>query len=396
MEAMHFDGLMIVQGGGPTAVFNASLAGIVHEAQQLRFSNIYGARFGMKGLSSGDVINLTSLTPDALEGIRLSPGAALGTSRFKPAEEDLDHCIKVLQSHGIGHMIFLGGNGTMSGAHRFLEFCASRGFSLRVMGAPKTIDNDIRATDRCPGFGSAARYVAQSMVDLSMDLQALPQPVSIMETLGRDVGWLAAASVLAKQHPDDAPHIVCIPEIPFVMDDFLQRIDATVKRIGWASAVVSEGTCYADGTPVFEQLPPSGGKIPLRPLIGGVAQHLSGLLAERLGLRCRSEKPGLIARSASPYVSAQDRADAELTGRECVRALAAGSSGCMVSLRPVGSDPAFELLPLTEVAGQHRAIPQEWLRYDGLAVNDAFLDYVRPIVGPLQRHPASLSGHPVQ
>lgn len=393
---MHSDGLMIVQGGGPTAVFNASLTGIVHEAQQLRFSNIYGARFGMKGLSSGDVINLTSLTPEALEGIRLSPGAALGTSRFKPTEQDLDHCIKVLQAHGIDRMIFLGGNGTMGGAQRFLEFCASRGFPLQVMGAPKTIDNDIRATDRCPGFGSAARYVAQSLLDLSMDLQSLPQPVSIMETLGRDVGWLAAASMLAKQHPDDAPHVVCIPEIPFVLDDFLQRIDATVKRIGWAVAVVSEGTCYADGTPVFEQTLSSGGKIPLRPLIGGVAQHLSGLVAEHLGFRCRSEKPGLIARSASPYVSTQDRADAELTGRECVRALAAGASGHMVSLRSIGSNPAFELLPLTEAAGPRRAIPQEWLRHDGLAVSDAFLEYARPIVGSLQRHPASLSGNPAQ
>lgn len=393
---MHSDGLIIVQGGGPTAVFNASLAGIVSEAQQLRFGNIYGARFGMKGLCSGDVINLTSLTPTALEAIRVSPGAALGTSRFKPSEEDLDNCIQVMQSHAIGRMIFLGGNGTMGGGQRFLEFCASRGFSLQIMGAPKTIDNDIRATDRCPGYGSAARYVAQSMIDLSMDLQSLPQPVSVMETLGRDVGWLAAASMLAKQHPDDAPHIVCIPEVPFVLDDFLQRIDATVKRIGWASAVVSEGTCYADGTPVFEQKLSSGGKIPLRPLIGGIAQHLSGLIGERLGLRCRSEKPGLIARSGSPYVSTQDRADAELTGRECVRALAAGASGCMVSLRSIGSDPAFELLPLTEAAGPRRAIPQEWLRHDGLAVNDAFLEYVRPIVGPLQRYPASLSGHPVQ
>ncbi|WP_172838245.1 diphosphate--fructose-6-phosphate 1-phosphotransferase [Terriglobus roseus] len=393
---MHSDGLMIVQGGGPTAVFNASLAGIVREAQQLGFSSIYGARFGMKGLSSGDVINLTALTTDLLGGIRLSPGAALGTSRFKPTENDLDRCIQVLQAHGIGRMIFLGGNGTMGGAQLFLEFCASRGFSLQVMGAPKTIDNDIRATDRCPGFGSAARYVAQSLLDLSMDLQSLPQPVSIMETLGRDVGWLSAASVLAKQHPDDAPHVVCIPEIPFVLDDFLQRIDSTVKRIGWAVAVVSEGTCYADGTPVFEQVLPSGGKTPLRPLIGGVAQHLSGLVAEHLGLRCRSEKPGLIARSASPYVSAQDRADAELTGRECVRALAAGASGSMVSLRSIGSDPAFELLPLTEAAGPRRAIPQEWLCHDGLAVNDAFLEYARPIVGPLQRHPASLSGNPMQ
>jgi len=215
-----------------------------------------------------------------------------------------------------------------------------------------------------------------------------------METLGRDVGWLAAASLLAKQNEDDAPHVICIPEIPFVLDDFLQRIDTTVKRIGWAVAVVSEGTCYADGTPVFEQQLPSGGRTPLRPLIGGVAQHLSGQIAQHLGLRCRSEKPGLIARSASPYVSQQDRADAELTGRECVRALVAGANGFMVSLRPLGSEPAFELLLLTEAAGPRRAIPIEWLQHNGLAVNEGFLHYVSPIIGELHRHPTPLSGHP--
>jgi 6-phosphofructokinase 1 len=392
---MNSGNLMIVQGGGPTAVFNASLAAIIHEAQHSpQIEKVYGARFGMKGLSTEDTIDLTNLAPAQLEGIRLSPGAALGTSRFKPTEEDLDRCIQMLRTLGVHRMIFLGGNGTMGGAQKFLDFCTSRGYSLQVMGAPKTIDNDIHATDRTPGFGSAARYVAQSLLDLSMDLQALPQPVSIMETLGRDVGWLAAGSLLAKRNDDDAPHVICIPEIPFVLDDFLQRIDTTVKRIGWAVAVVSEGTCYADGTPVFEQQLPSGGKTPLRPLIGGVAQHLSGQIAQHLGLRCRSEKPGLIARSASPYVSQQDRADAELTGRECVHALTAGASGYMVSLRPLGDEPAFELLPLEQAAGPRRAIPTEWLQHNGLAVNEGFLNYASPIVGELNHHPAPLSGHP--
>ena len=389
MFSMSAKNLMIVQGGGPTAVFNASLASIICEAQkQDAIGRIYGARFGMMGLSTNDVIDLTFMSTPALDTIRHSPGASLGSTRFKPVEAHLEACLNTLQSLAIGVMVFLGGNGTMAGAQLFRDFCRSRNFDLQVMGAPKTIDNDICSTNRCPGFGSAARFVAQSTIDLAMDIQSLHQPVSIFETLGRDVGWLAAASILAKEHEDDAPHIICVPEIPFVLDEFLQRLDAVVKRIGWAVAVVSEGTCFADGTPVYQQLLPSGDKTPLRPLIGGVAQHLSGVVAQHLGLRCRNEKPGLIARSSASHVSKQDFADAELTGRECVRALAQGTTDFMISLLPLieVEGPSFELLPLAIAGGPRRQLPAEWLRQDGLAVNKQLVRYMKPIVGPLRRY----------
>ena len=386
--------LLIVQGGGPTSVFNASLASIIREAliQDCTWT-IYGARFGIKGLAENDIVDLSGISPEVLDQVRDSPGAALGSSRFRPTEEDLDRCVAHLQALNVRFMIFLGGNGTMGGAQSFQEFCASRNYDLQVMGAPKTIDNDICATDRCPGFGSAARYVAQSTLDLAMDLRSLPQPVSVFETLGRDVGWLSASSILAKREEHDAPHIICLPEVPFVLDTFMARIDAAVSRIGWALAVVSEGTCYADGTPVFQTMLPCAGRTPQRPLIGGVAQHLSGLITEHLGLRCRSEKPGLIGRSALTYVSQRDRDDAELTGRECVRALADGKTGFMVTLRPLGSqeESGFELLPLTVAAGPRRAIPTEWLRSDELAVNEGFRRYLEPIVGPLHRYQPPLS-----
>ncbi len=385
---------MIVQGGGPTAVFNASLASILREAAQQRcIGEVYGARFGMKGLAEDDIVHLSTLSSGELDALRDSPGAALGSSRFKPSEDDLDRCIAHLRQRDVRSMIFLGGNGTMAGAQIFREFCTSRGYQMQVMGAPKTIDNDINGTDRCPGFGSAARFVAQSMLDLSMDLRSLPQPVSIFETLGRDAGWLAASSILARRHEDDAPHVICIPEIPFILDDFLTRIDAAVRRVGWALAVVSEGTRYNDGTPVFAQVPHTSAKTPMRPLIGGVAQHLSGLVAEHLGLRCRSEKPGLIGRSALIYRSAQDLADAELTGRECVRALATGNTDFMVSLRPLvpGEHSGFDLLPLEVAAGPRRAIPADWLKYDALATNLYFPRYLEPIAGPLRHYSQPLS-----
>jgi 6-phosphofructokinase len=394
MMVMSSRNLMIVQGGGPTAVFNASLASIISEAQHQRsIDKIYGARFGMKGLASKDFVDLTLLSEPVLDDIRHSPGAALGSSRYAPTEVEMDRCIEALRSLKVSCMIFLGGNGTMAGAQRFREFCASRKFDVQVMGSPKTIDNDINSTDRCPGFGSAARYIAQSTIDLAMDIRSLPQPVSIFETLGRDVGWLAASSVLAKQSPDDAPHLICIPEIPFVQDEFLQRLEGIVRRIGWAVVVVSEGTCHPDGTPVFQQELSSDGITPMRPLIGGVAQHLSGIVAKHLGLRCRSEKPGLIGRSSVAHRSPQDVADAELTARDCVRALVDGKTGYMISLRPLSeaTSSAVELVPLEMAAGLRRVLPPEWLAMDGLGVNEQFIRYVKPIMGPLRRYGIPLS-----
>ncbi len=378
--------LMVVQGGGPTAVFNASLASILEEApQHPRIGKVYGARSGMKGLSSGQTVDLSRLSSSEVLSLANTPGAALGSSRFSPTEEDLDRCIEHLRRSEVRYLIFMGGNGTMAGARRFAEFSRAVNFDLRIVGVPKTIDNDIAATDRCPGFGSAARFVAQSTLDLSMDLRSLPQPVSIFETLGRDVGWLAASATLARRDGEDAPHIVCLPELPFSLPTFLSSLDNIVSRVGWASVVVSEGIVYADGTPVFEQKMPSHKGVPTRPLIGGVAQYLSGVVAEHLGMRCRSEKPGLIGRCAMAYVSSQDREDAKLVGREGVRALAAGATDQMVALTSLGSagQAAARLVPLADAAGPSRRIPSAWLTDDTATVTEQFAHYVRPIVGEL-------------
>lgn len=383
---MPVGNLMIVQGGGPTAVFNTSLASIVEEGlTQPRIGKIFGARSGMKGLSSGDTVDLSRLGQAEVLSMANSPGAALGSSRFKPTEEDLERCVQNLKKLEVRHLIFMGGNGTMGGAHKFGEFSRSLGFELQIIGVPKTIDNDIAATDRCPGFGSAARFVAQSTLDLSMDIRSLPQPVSIFETLGRDVGWLAASATLARRKADDAPQLVYVPEVPFSLPAFLADLDAVVSRVGWAVVVVSEGIANADGTPVFEQKIASREGVPNRPLIGGVAQYLSGQVAEQLGIRCRSEKPGLIGRSSMAHVSEQDRRDAALVGREGVRALVSGATGKMVALRGFEHAPeaAIELVALSEAAGPSRHIPSQWLTGDGSAVTKDFAEYVRPIVGEL-------------
>lgn len=380
--------LLIIQGGGPTPVFNASLSSIVEEAMiHDAIGAVFGARFGMKGLSMGDLIPLGQLSREELAAIRNSPGAALGSSRHKSTEEDLQSCMVHLRRNEIRQIIFMGGNGTMRGAQFFLDHCHAAGMDLQIMGVPKTIDNDIAATDRCPGFASAARYVAQSTLDLSADIRSLRQPISILETLGRDVGWLSASSCLARQAPDDAPHLVYLPEIPFVQDRFLSDLDDVVSRLGWAIVVVSEGLSYADGTPVFEQYIPSTNGTHNRPLIGGVAQFLSGVVGEHLGIRARSEKPGLIGRSCMAHIAPQDLIDAELVGREGVRALLAGYSGCMVSLSPLHHGRAdTTLVSLLQAGGPRRAVPTDWLSPHNLAMTEEFRSYLQPLTGELH-HP---------
>lgn len=380
---------MIVQGGGPTAVLNASLASIITEAvKEDRIGRIIGAQFGMEGLVHGKIMDLSRFSPGELDRLRNSPGAALGSSRFKPASDDLHRMVVHLRQLDIRQMIFIGGNGTMRGAELVGAFCRDAGFEMQIIGVPKTVDNDIAATDRCPGYASAARYVAQSTRDLGMDIRSLPQPVTILETMGRSVGWLAAAASLAATNEEEAPHLVYVPELPFNRDRFLADLDKVVTRLGWAVVVVSEGIRNVDGSLVYQTGDSSQFDPLKRPMTGGVGQHLAGVVAQNLKIRCRSEKPGLLGRASMALVSAQDLKDAELVGRAGVRALAAGETGKMIALRPlddVGPN-GYDLVPLNDSAGVERTIPAEWLQDGPLVVTEQFRKYLCPLVGELSQY----------
>ena len=383
---MSTQNLLIVQGGGPTPVLNATLASILEEAcRHSRIGQIFGARFGVAGLVSGDIVDLSDFPREDLERLRMSPGAALGSSRSKPIPAHLDLIAQHLRRLNVRHLLLIGGNGTMRGAEVIGQFCKDAAYEVQVVGIPKTVDNDIAATDRCPGYASAARYVAQSTRDLGMDVCSLPQPVSILETMGRSVGWLAAASAVAKLEPDDAPHLIYLPERPFDTEKFLADLDRVVTRLGWAVVVVSEGLRGPDGQLIYETADPSQADALQRPLPGGVGQFLAGVVAHGLKIRCRTEKPGLLGRSSMLHASSRDLEDAELVGRAGVRALLAGHSEEMVSLRPL-DDPGTtgcDLVPLHAVAGKERAIPAAWLSPAATSVNDGFLAYVRPLIGSL-------------
>jgi ATP-dependent phosphofructokinase / diphosphate-dependent phosphofructokinase len=383
---MGVGNLMIVQGGGPTAVFNASLASAISEGvAQPGMGRVFGARYGMQGLVRGDIVELGQMTAGELEFLRNSPGAALGSSRYKPSEDDYDRMVENLRRLDIRFMIFMGGNGTMRGASLVSRHCSDAGFPVQVMGVPKTVDNDIAGTDRCPGFASAARYMAQTARDLGMDIRGLPQPVTILEVIGRSIGWLAAATALAKGREADAPHLIFLPERPFHAERFLADLDRIVTKFGWAIVVATEGIRNTDGSLVYE-LKDATHLDPLaRPMTGGVGQFMANLVGEELKIRCRTEKPGLIARAAMTLVSAQDQKDAELVGRTGVRALAAGETEKMVSLLPLGAagGSGYALVSFSAVADVERPLPAEWILDAEIPVGERFFEYVKPLVGEL-------------
>lgn len=398
-KSSKFSNLMIVQGGGPTVVFNASLAAVIASAQRSeRFDHLYGARFGVQGLLHGDVVDVTSTTHSELEKLRNTPGAALGSSRHSPTEEEMETLLDSLERLKIGALLFMGGNGTMRGAKIVSDRCRERGLDVRVVGVPKTIDNDLSTTDRAPGYASAARYAASATRELAADVRSLRQPVSILETLGRNVGWVAGATALARENGDEeaAPHIICIPEVPFVEDDFLGHVDDTVRRIGWAVVVVAEGIRHADQSLVFHTMSAAQADPMQRPMTGGVARHLAGIVGSRLGMRCRSEIPGLLGRASMQHVSARDLEDAYAVGHRGIAALVAGERDVMVALDPLRDEASrTSLLPLDKAIGAERMIPAHWLREGAIPVSDDFLNYVRPLVGPLDEQLTQL-GVPVE
>jgi 6-phosphofructokinase 1 len=382
-----------MQGGGPTQVLNATLAAIVEEAQARGgFNRIFGARSGIKGLLQGGEVDLSQLSAAELKLLRVSPGAALGSSRAKPSEDDLGELVNYLRRREVRDLLFLGGNGTMRGAETVSRFCRESDYDVRVLGVPKTVDNDIAVTDRCPGFASAARYIAQSTRDLGMDVRSLPQPVSILESMGRSVGWLAAAAAAGKRDEQDAPHLVYLPERPFDLDEFLASLDRIVAKQGWAVAVVAEGIRNRDGRYVYQVADPAQSDPLQRPITGGVAQFLAEAVARQLKMRCRSEKPGLLGRASMLHASMQDQKDADLVGRAAVRGLLAGETEKMVSLLPLKDcgNSGYELVALDRVAEVERPIPAEWIGEGAIPVKESFFEYLGPLVGDLVPYCAPL------
>lgn len=374
--------LLIAQGGGPTAVINASVQGVVEEAKKhSEIKGIYGARFGVEGLLKEEFIDLRQEPDENIKKLSSTPASALGSCRRKLVEKDFPVVLEILKKYNIRYFFYNGGNDSMDTCNKISLLAREYGYDLNVIGVPKTIDNDLAFTDHCPGFGSAARYAAVSTMEVAKDVESLPIHVCIMELMGRNAGWLTASAALAKKDDNAGPHLIYLPERPFDVEEFLEDVKAKHDEVGGVLVVVSEGLVDKNGNPLAESgiVDGFGHKVP-----GGVAQHLSDLVMQRLGIKSRSEKPGLLGRASIPLQSKIDREEAYEVGSFAVKSAVEGKTGFMVTIERTSSEPyssKMGLVPLEEVANVERKFPLEWINERGNGIKKEFIDYCTPLLG---------------
>lgn len=386
-EGVAVTRMLVAQSGGCTAVINSSLVGVVDEAlRQPRVSAIYGSRFGIRGVLGDDLVDLTRQSRATLDRVRFTPSAALGSARFKLDDADCETALEVLRRRGVDIVVMIGGNDSADTAHRLGLAAAARGQTLTVVAVPKTIDNDLPETDHCPGYGSAARFLAQCTRDGGRDAEAMRHwdPVKVVEVMGRNAGWLAAATALGARDERDAPHLIYVPERPFELERFLSDVRDTHHRVGYCVAVVSETVRDARGLPVGGLNEAAPVDAFGHPVIAGTAATLCAAIGAELGLKARFDKPGTMQRMSMALASPTDLQDAYDVGTAAVRAAVAGHGGVMVTLERLSDDPyrcVTGLAPVERVANVQRVLPSAFLHPARAWVTDAFLDYARPLLG---------------
>ncbi len=385
--------LLVAQSGGPTAVINASIAGVIQEAgKHEQIEEIYGGLNGIFGILNEDLIDLQDESNRAIEGLKHTPAAALGTCRYKidfknkpeQAAKDMDRLFEVFQAHNIRFFFYAGGNDSQDTAHKIHEEAIKRSWDMRVIGVPKTIDNDLPHTDHCPGYGSVIKYNGATVMEIAFDVGSMATDdgaCCIVEVMGRATGWIAAGSVLAKRNPDDAPHIVLLPEIPLNEEAFLKRVQETVDHLNYCVVVVGEGLKNKAG----EEIAADKSRVDAfgHAVLSGAAEHLADLVNDKLKLKSRSVKLGYAQRAASHFASATDMLEASACGQEAVKAAIDGQSGFMVKIIRVQSNPykwKLGLQPLGDIANVEHFVPRDWISEDGFMPNEKFVEYARPLI----------------
>ena len=373
--------MLIAHGGGPTPVINSSLLGAVREAKlHPEIETIYGARFGAEGILAGDLLDLGQVDRENLALLAKTPASALGSCRRKLTDADYPAVLECFKRFNIRYFFYNGGNDSMDTCNKIYQLATQTGYELRVIGIPKTIDNDLAVTDHCPGFGSAAKYAAVSALEIAQDASALPIHVVVMELMGRNAGWITAASALfADKMPCE--HLVYLPEVAFDKAAFLGAVQEKFAKGKGLLVTISEGIHYADGSPVADSgvVDGFGHKVP-----GGAAQTLCDMIMAETGLKARSEKPGLLGRVSVALMSPVDQREAEEAGAVAVRSAVEGKTGFMVGFQ-ADRTPAYTcktcLIPLEDVANAEKKFPLGWIGQDGCSMDKAFIDYCLPLLG---------------
>jgi 6-phosphofructokinase len=380
--------VLVAQGGGPTAVINQSVVGVALEARKFtQVTAVYGALHGVRGIIEENFLDLTRETTHNLEEVARTPSSALGSTRDKPDEEYCARMFQVMRKHDIRYFFYVGGNDSADTVRIVNQQAAATGYELRAVHVPKTIDNDLAATDHCPGFGSAARFVAQAFMGLNLDARAL-NGISLAVIMGRHAGFLTAASSLARKYAEDGPHLVYLPERPFSNERFLADVDRVFGQFGVCTVAVSEGIQDEHGTPVLLTLTQdlerdAHGNVQLSGT-GQLGDLLTNLVRSQLKIkRVRADTFGYLQRCMMGVVSDRDAHEAREVGEIAVqRAIWDYVNGSVVIRRPVlNYSVSYDLVPLEEVAGKTRHMPDEFINAEGNGVTEDFYNYCRPLVG---------------
>lgn len=388
--------VLVAQGGGPTAVINQTLAGVVLESRKNpQISKVYGAVKGVEGIVNEHFLDLTQETTHNLEQVALTPSSALLSTRTKPDSRYCHEIFKVLQNHDVRYFFYIGGNDSADTVRIVNEEAKLAKYNLRAIHIPKTIDNDLMANDHTPGFGSAARFVVQAFSGVNLDVRAL-SGVYIGVVMGRNAGFLTAASAIAQKYPDDGPHLIYLPEREFDLDKFLRKVKQIYSRQGMCVVAISEGIKDASGTPLIASLLKDAeydahGNMTLSGT-GALGDLLTKEIKEKLGIkRVRSDTFGYLQRSFLGCVSDVDQREAREVGERAVQmALWQEMNGSVAICRTGYYSVDYRLVALEEVAGKTKIMPDEFINKAGNHVTDAFKFYVRPLLGSGLQSPAML------
>ncbi|MBZ4653716.1 MAG: phosphofructokinase [Peptococcaceae bacterium] len=393
--------LMVGQSGGPTPVINASLAGVISEAKKIpEIENIYGLFHGIEGVFTKQAYNLSKESDELINKLLYTPASILGSCRYKLKDNDYPKILEFFKANNIRYFVYIGGNDSMDTCNRISKLAQIENYEMQVVGIPKTIDNDLPYTDHCPGFGSAARFVALSTIDSGRDLECMStfDDVAIFEVMGRHAGWLAAASALAKKVPEDAPHLIYLPERTFSMEKFLRDIKAVHQNLGYVYVIISEGIRDESGEFIGAQSAVTDAFGHKAIATGdGPGNYLAKIINKELGLKTRCNRPGTIQRSLAAVASRTDIDEAFRAGSAGVRYLAEGITDIMVTLERVqGTEYCCETgyVPLEKVANIENFMPDSFINQEGNFITDEFRKYCLPLLGdPLPEY-ARLIGKP--
>ena len=379
---------VIGQSGGPSAVINASAYGVIKTALESEcITKVYGAHHGIVGILNDQLMVMDEEDPKELERLLHTPSSALGSCRYKiadPEADDTDYkrILEIFQKYNIRYFFYNGGNDSMDTCNKVNRYMQKVGYECRVIGVPKTIDNDLFGTDHCPGFASAAKYIATSFMEVSRDSKVYDKGmITIVECMGRHAGWLTAAAVLASEK-GDGPDLIYLPEVDFSMEDFLDDVIRVYNGQGSCLVAVSEGIHYADGTFVSEAQT-SGTDGFGHAQLGGLAARLAGIVKAATGAKVRGIELFLLQRCAAHCASKTDVEEAFNSGKVAVESAVAGETGKMVGFRcerKNGYVCHYELFDLEKVANYEKKVPLEWITSDNAFVTSAFVDYCTPMI----------------